>query len=94
MGYAIARVKIGELDRFLATFGGAGKEKRAEYGCRGVQVHQSTDDPTQLVNIFDWDRTDLEAFMADPEVEGIMESAGLRTRPDFTYVERIAEFDS
>lgn len=94
MGYAIARVRIGELDRFLETFGGRGKEKRAEHGCRGVQVHQSTEDPGALVNVFDWDRAGVEAFMADPEVEEIMASAGLEGPPDFTYVERVAEFES
>lgn len=94
MGYAIARVKIGELDQFLETFGGAGKRKRAEHNCRGVKVHQSTEDPTELVNVFDWDRADVEAFMADPEVQGIMDSAGLQGPPDFTFVERVAEYES
>jgi quinol monooxygenase YgiN len=94
MAYAIARVRIGELDRFLETFGGAGKEKRAEHGCRGVQVHQSIEDPGEMINVFDWDRADVEAFMADPEVKGIMSAAGLEGPPEFTFVERVAEFES
>lgn len=94
MAYAIARVRIEDWDRFIETFGGRGRDKRAEHGCRGVTVHRSLDDPNQLVNVFDWDRDGIEAFMADPEVEGIMESAGLQGPPEFTYVERAAELEA
>lgn len=38
-------------------------------------MHQSSDDPQQLVNVFEWDREGVEAFMADPEVEAIMSDA-------------------
>ena len=94
MGYAIARVKITELDEFLETFSGRGLEKRREHGCRGVLVHQSVEDPTEMINVFDWDREGFEAFMADPEVPGIMEAAGLQKRPDVTFVERVAELEA
>ena len=94
MAYAIARVRIGELDQFLEVFGTRGAKKRAEYNCRGVMVHQSVDDPHALINVFDWDRADVEAFQADPEVEDLMKAVGLVTRPEFTFVERVAEFDS
>jgi quinol monooxygenase YgiN len=94
MGYAIARVKITELDEFLETFAGRGLEKRREHGCRGVLVHQSVDDPTEMINVFDWDREGVEAFMGDPDVPEIMQAAGLQKRPEFTYVERVAELEA
>ena len=94
MAYAIARVRIKDLDRFLEVFGTRGAAKRAEYNCRGVQVHQSSEDPQALINVFDWDRADVEAFMADPEVAEIMAAVGLEGPPEFTFVERIAEFES
>lgn len=94
MGYTIARVKVGEFDSFLEVFGTRGAAKRAEYGCRGVQVHQSSEDPHTLINVFDWDRADVEAFMADPEVPELMAAVGLEGPPEFTFVERVAEFES
>jgi quinol monooxygenase YgiN len=94
MPYAIARVEIEDFDRFIETFGGTGKAKRAEHGCRGVTVYRSVEDPRRIVNVFDWDRADVEAFMADPETPGVMDSAGLTGPPEFTFVERAAEFES
>ena len=46
------------------------------------------------MNVFDWDRADLERFLQDPEVPETMESAGLRGRPDFTFVEEAATLDA
>ena len=94
MAYAIARVRIEDYERFIETFGGRGKAKRAEHGCRGVTVDRSLDDPLSLVNVFDWDRADVEAFMADPEAPAIMAAAGLQAPPEFTFVERLAELDA
>jgi quinol monooxygenase YgiN len=94
MGYTIARVRIEDLDKFLAVFGTRGAAKRAEYDCRGVKVHQDADDPHALVNVFDWDRADVERFMADPEVEDLMKAVGLEAPPEYTFVERVAEFES
>ncbi len=94
MAYAIARVQITDYEQFIATFNGRGKEKRAEHGCRGVTIHRSIEDPNKLVNVFDWDREGVEAFMADPEVEEIMKAAGLKGRPEFTFVEREAVLEA
>lgn len=94
MAYTIARVRIEDYDRFIETFAGRGKEKRAEHGCRGVHVHRSLDDPGELVNVFDWDREGVEAFMADPETPEIMSAAGLQGPPEFTFVERLQELDA
>lgn len=94
MAYAIARVRIGEYEQFIETFSGRGKAKRAEHGCRGVVVYRSAEDPHEVVNVFDWDRDGVEAFMADPEAGEIMTAAGLQSRPEFTFVERETELEA
>ncbi len=94
MAYAIARVQIADYERFIETFQARGKEKRAEHGSRGVTVFRSAENPTELINVFDWDRDGVEAFMADPEVGEIMAAAGLQGPPEFTFVERMAELDA
>ncbi len=94
MGHVIAHVEIEDYEKFIATFGDRGQRKRAEYGCRGVAVHRDTEDPNRLVNVFDWDREDLERFMADPEVSEIMQEAGLKRPPTYTWVERMVELEA
>jgi quinol monooxygenase YgiN len=94
MTYAIGRVQIADYESFIETFQTRGQEKRAEHGSRGVTVFRSAENPTELVNVFDWDRDGVEAFMADPEVGEIMAAAGLQGPPEFTFVERMAELDA
>lgn len=94
MPHAIARTKITDFDRFIETFSGRGMAKRAEHGCRGVTIYRSVDDPQALINVFDWDRAGVEAFMADPEAPEIMEAAGLQGPPEFTFVEEHSTLES
>ena len=94
MPQAIARVKVEDYDRFIATFSTRGSEKRREHGCRGVRVFRVLGDRQQIVNVFDWDRSGIEAFMADPEVPEVMQAAGLQGPPEFTYVEQVEVLES
>ena len=94
MGTVIAQTNFEDYDRFYETFSTRGLEKRREYGCRGVRILRDLGDPRRVVNIFDWDREDLERFLEDPEVPEIMRAAGLRGRPEFTFVEEAATLDA
>ena len=94
MGQVISRVQVEDFDRFFETFSTRGAAKRAEYGCRGTTVYRVAGDEHAVVNVFDWDRADVERFMADAEVPAIMEAAGLRHRPEFTWVEETARLES
>lgn len=94
MAQAIARVRVADFDRFIETFKTRGKAKRTEHGSRGVIVYRSTEDPNEVVSVFDWDREGVEAFMADPETPAIMAEAGLEGPPAFTFVERMNELDA
>lgn len=94
MGHVVARVRITDFDQFIETFGTRGLEKRAKHGSRGARVYRVADDRQQLINIFDWDRAGVEAFMADPETAEIMAAAGLEGPPEFTFVEQAAELDA
>jgi hypothetical protein len=90
----LTRVKIGEFDRYWATFSGRGLEKRREHGCRGVHVFRSTDDPELIFNLFDWDREGWDAFFRDPEVGEIMSDAGLQAPPEPTFLEPVDELEA
>lgn len=94
MGHAVARVRIADFDEFIETFSTRGLNKRSEHGSRGVRVFRSADDPHQLINVFDWDRAGVEAFLADPEAPTIMAEAGLEGPPEWTFVELAGEFEA
>jgi hypothetical protein len=90
----VARARIGEFEQFWKTFTTRGAAKRAEHGSRGARVFRNADDPSEIITVFDWDRAGFEAFMADPEAGEIMAAAGLRERPQPTFVESVGELPS
>jgi heme-degrading monooxygenase HmoA len=94
MAHALGRVRIGDFDQFVETFTGRGKDKRTELGSRGATVFRSTEDPNELFIVFDWDREDIERFLADAEAQEIMREAGLQGPPEFTFIEHHAEFEA
>ena len=94
MAAVIAQTTFEDYDRFFETFSTRGLKKRREHGCSGVRILRDVDDPNRVVNVFDWDRADLERFLEDPEVPEIMAAAGLRERPQFTFVEEAATLDA
>ncbi len=94
MGYAIGRIRVVDFDRFRETFTTRGAAKRKALGSRGSRMLPNADDPSEVIVVFDWDRAGVEAFMADPEAQEIMRSAGLQGPPDWTFAEQAFEQDS
>lgn len=90
----LARVTIGDFDRFWSTFTSAGAEQRRRYGCSGARVFRDVDRPDQIVVLFDWSRADYARFMADPDTPGIMRTAGLAGPPETIEVEQVGETGS
>jgi heme-degrading monooxygenase HmoA len=94
MAYAIARSRVKDFDQFRETFTTRGAAKRREHGSRGARVFRGADDPNEVVIVFDWERSDIEAFLADPEAPEVMKAAGLEAPPTFTFVEEAFEHES
>ena len=90
----LTRVEIEDFDKFWATFSTRGAEKRKEHGSRGARVFRDAEDANRVYVLFDWDPADFERFMQDPEAPEIMASAGLKGRPERTFVEPAGELDS
>ena len=86
MPHAVARIRVADFDRFIKTFETRGKAKRAEHGSRSATVFRNAEDPNEVITVFDWDREEIETFLADPEAREIMAEAGLEGPPDFTFV--------
>lgn len=94
MAHAVARTRVADFDRFIETFSTRGKAKRTELGSRGSRVFRSTEDPNEVIIVFDWDPEDVQRFLADSEAQEIMRDAGLQGPPEFTFVEHHDEFDA
>jgi hypothetical protein len=87
----LARVTIGDFDRFWSTFTSAGADQRRKYGSTGARVFRNLDQPDQMVVLFDWAKDDYRRFMEDPDTPGIMQRAGLAGPPETIEVEEVGQ---
>ena len=77
----LATTRVEDLDRFLKVFSTAGAEKRKQHGSKGALVFKDPVEADRVWVIFDWDEQGWKSFVTDPEVPGIMKSAGHKDRP-------------
>ena len=87
----LARVKVGDFERFWSVFQSAGAEKRRQYGCEGARVFRNEEDPAEVVLLFDWDRARFEDFMSDASVRETQRSGGAQGPPEVTYITQAGE---
>lgn len=93
MVYVLGKVSIEELPTFVSVFATRGAAKRGEHGCRGSQVFRAADDENTVYVLLQWDsREAFDAFRADPSVPETMKSGGMIGPPEFTFLEKVAEF--
>jgi hypothetical protein len=64
-----------------------GVSKRKQHGSTGSTVLRDPSEADRIWVIFDWDAKGWESFLADPDVPGIMQKAGLKERPVVVEVE-------
>ena len=50
----LARVTLGDFDRFWSTFTSAGAEQRRKYGSSGARVFRNVGRPEEVIVLFDW----------------------------------------
>jgi quinol monooxygenase YgiN len=87
----LARVRIGDFDRFWSVFTTAGADHRREYGSSGARAFRNAERPDEVLVIFDWSKEDYDRFLADPKSREIMASAGLEGPPEVTVLEPVGE---
>jgi hypothetical protein len=77
----LATTTIEDLDRFTNIFSTKGAEKRRQHGSKGAVVFRDPNQEDRVWVIFDWDAEGWQQFASDPEVPGIMQEAGHKSRP-------------
>jgi hypothetical protein len=90
----LARVTIGDFDRFWSTFAGAGADQRQKYGSSGARVFRNLDRPDEMIVLFDWSKGDYGRFLEDPRSREVMQQAGLTGPPETIEVEPVGETGS
>ena len=77
----LATTTVEDFDRFVSIYSTKGAEKRKQHGCKGSRVFRDPSESDRLWAIFDWDADGWQSFVSDPEVPGIMQEAGHKSRP-------------
>lgn len=90
----LAKVKVGDFDRFWSVFTTEGAEHRSRFGSRGSRVLRNEEDPNEVWILFDWGKDDFQRFLSDPRAKEIMGSAGLQGPPEPVFVESAGEVGS
>ncbi len=77
----LATTTVEDFDRFTSVFSTTSAEKRSQYGSKGSVVFRDPNQDDRVWVIFDWDLEGWQKFASDPEVPGIMQEAGHKSRP-------------
>ena len=93
MVHILARVAIEDLPHFISVFSTRGAAMRRQHGSRSSQVFKVSAEENRLVILFEWEsREAFEGFLNDPVVKETMKSSGTTAPPEFTFLEKVAEF--
>jgi hypothetical protein len=77
----LATTTVEDFGRFADVFSTTSAEKRRQYGSKGSLVFRDPNQTDRVWVIFDWDLDGWQKFASDPEVPGIMQTAGHKGRP-------------
>ena len=88
----LGRARIETLPKFMGMFSTGGAAMRRKHGSCSAQVSKVCAEDEEVVLLFQWrSREDFEGFLADPEVKTAMASSGTIGKPEFTFLEPVAE---
>jgi hypothetical protein len=77
----LATTTVEDFDRFVEVYSTKGAEKRKQHGSKGSRVFRDPNETDRVWVIFDWNEAGWQSFASDPEVPGIMQQAGHKSRP-------------
>lgn len=93
MIHVLADVAIADLQTFIGAFGTVGAQLRRAHGSRRAQVYRHRDDERRVIVLFAWEsREAFAGFLADPAIREAMKASGTLGRPEFTLLDKVADF--
>lgn len=95
MIYILTDIAVEDLPKFISVFSTRGAKARGQHGNLHTQLYKFRDEENRLIALFQWEsREAFEGFRNDPMVKETMKSSGITRPPEFTFLEKIAEFPS
>ena len=95
MIHILGNVAHEDLARFIGVFATRGAEMRRKHGSHNAQVFAVRDEENRAIVLLEWEsREAFEGFLADPAVRESMQAGGSVGRPEFTFLDKVAEFPS
>ena len=87
MAHLLIRHKVKDYTAWKAVFDDFIETRRAS-GEKSWQIWHPDDDPNNLLLLFEWDSLDnARTFMANPDLKGVMEEAGVIEPPEAYFLE-------
>lgn len=91
MTYLLGKTEVEDFDQWKSNFGN-NDSYRTEHGQQGYQVFQSTENPNEVVVLFEWDETeDARAFFESEGMRERLADAGVKSQPEFTSLTRVEQ---
>jgi heme-degrading monooxygenase HmoA len=93
MIHILGKVTHTDLARFIATFATRSAPLRRQHGSHRAQVFAVRDEENRAIVLLEWEsRAAFEGFLADPAVREAMQAGGTIGLPEFTFLDKVAEF--
>ena len=92
MPYLVIRHKVQDYKNWKVEFDQHGTMRKSQ-GCKGGKLYRSSQDPSEVVIVFEWD--DLgkaKAFTQSEDLGEKMTEAGVISPPEFSFLEEPESF--
>lgn len=91
MVYLLIRHKVADYETWKPVYDEHAATRKAA-GSKGARLFRSTNDGNEVVAIMSWpDRQHAEAFANSPDLQAVMQKAGVIGVPDLLYLEEVEE---
>jgi heme-degrading monooxygenase HmoA len=91
----MGKVKIQDLATFVSIFATQGAVMRKKFGSQSGHLYRVIGQHDQVIVLFDWESQEsFQNFVNDPSVKETMKLSGTLGPPEFTFLEKVADFPS
>lgn len=89
MVYLLGKTGVDDFDQWRSNFD-ENDSYRVDNGQRGYQIYQSSNDPNEVVVLFEWDDEENARALFDSEEMGKrLADAGVKEKPELTALNRV-----
>lgn len=89
MANVLIRHSIEDYDAWKSAFD-AHASTRMEFGSQGYRLFRSSEDPNELVMLFEWDSVEnAHRFLEESDLRDVMQEAGVVGEPAIQFIDEI-----